>query len=93
MHKKILTFIFVIITLQYANAGSNWVFKSGFNVAQIRNTKSTPPLGASIGIERKFHIIKFFSISPEILFSHQTCYTYDIQKNKKDEKNCRCERL
>ena len=77
MHRKILIFIFVIITLQNADAENNWAFKTGFNVAQIRNAKSTPQLGASIGIERKFHIISFFSITPEIFFSHQTCYTYN----------------
>ena len=58
-------------------AEKNWVFKTGFNTAQIRNVKSTPQLGASIGIERKFHITSLFSVAPEIFFSQQTCYTYN----------------
>ena len=76
MYGKTVIFIFVFFVSQSANAGDNWVFKTGFNIAQIRNAESTPQLGASIGIEREFHIVSFFSISPEIFFSYQTCYTH-----------------
>jgi len=79
--KIVYSFIFIIflltLTIQQVYAEKNWVFKTGFNIAQIRNVKSTPQLGASIGIERKFHITSLFSIAPEIFFSHQTCYTYN----------------
>jgi len=75
---KRLIFIFVfILSIQQLYAEKNWVFKTGFNTAQIRNVKSTPQLGASIGIERKFHITSLFSVAPEIFFSQQTCYTYN----------------
>ncbi len=76
MYGKTVIFIFVFFVSQSANAGDNWVYKTGFNIAQIRNAESTPQLGASIGIEREFHIVSFFSISPEIFFSYQTCYTH-----------------
>ena len=72
MKTKLFFFVLLISMIQSIYGRNNWVFKTGFNISHLKNIENKPLLSASIGFERKFHIISYFSISPEILLSNQS---------------------